>query len=76
MGVGREGEGRLGGSGCMDNLAVIPQPFMQLSKMDVDSKDLSGCTPLLYCLNNKNKSLEKVPDTHTCVYTGTHTHFV
>lgn len=26
----------------------------------VDAKDISGCTPLLYCLNNKNRSLEKV----------------
>ena len=26
----------------------------------VDAKDISGCTPLLYCLNNKNRSMEKV----------------
>lgn len=25
----------------------------------VDSKDISGCTPLLYCLNAKNKPIEK-----------------
>ena len=26
----------------------------------VDAKDISGCTPLLYCLNNKSRSMEKV----------------
>lgn len=26
----------------------------------VNARDISGCTPLLYCLNNKNRVLEKV----------------
>lgn len=26
----------------------------------VNARDISGCTPLLYCLNNKNRTLEKV----------------
>ena len=26
----------------------------------IDARDISGCTPLLYCLNNKNRVLEKV----------------
>lgn len=26
----------------------------------VNTRDISGCTPLLYCLNNKNRVLEKV----------------
>ena len=26
----------------------------------VDAKDISGCTPLLYCLNRKSRSMEKV----------------
>ena len=26
----------------------------------VNAKDISGCTPLLYCLNNKSRSMEKV----------------
>ncbi len=26
----------------------------------VNARDISGCTPLLYCLNSKNRVLEKV----------------
>ena len=28
--------------------------------VSVDAKDISGCTPLLYCLNHKSRSMEKV----------------
>ena len=26
----------------------------------INTRDISGCTPLLYCLNNKNRELERV----------------
>ena len=30
------------------------------SSVSVDAKDISGCTPLVYCLNHKSRSMEKV----------------
>ena len=30
------------------------------TNVSVDAKDISGCTPLLYCLSNKSRSMEKV----------------
>ena len=33
----------------------------------VDAKDISGCTPLLYCLNHKSRSMEKVREVCVCV---------
>jgi len=45
---------------CMADAEECARLILEVSKMDVDSKDLSGCTPLLYCLNNKNKRLEKL----------------
>lgn len=30
------------------------------SGVSVDAKDISGCTPLVYCLNHKSRSMEKV----------------
>ena len=49
---------------CANTEKVSPpnalSPSLQVSGVAVDSKDVGGCTPLLYCVNNKNKSLEKV----------------
>ena len=30
------------------------------SSVSVDAKDISGCTPLVYCLSHKSRSMEKV----------------
>ena len=35
------------------------------SGVSVDAKDISGCTPLVYCLNHKSRSMEMV-----CVCAG------
>ena len=29
-------------------------------RQEINARDISGCTPLLYCLNNKNRDLERV----------------
>ena len=34
------------------------------SEAAVDAADMSGCTPLLYCLNNKNASVERLLVSH------------
>lgn len=33
---------------------------LERQEVGVNARDISGCTPLLYCLNNKNRVLEKV----------------
>ena len=38
--------------GCVDHLLAQPGTVL-------DSRDVSGCTALLYCLKNKNRNLEK-----------------
>ena len=39
------------------------------TSVSVDAKDISGCTPLLYCLNNKSRSMEKVGGSRSvCVW--------
>lgn len=35
----------------------------------VNARDISGCTPLLYCLNNKNRVLEKLLVSHGAILT-------
>lgn len=45
---------------CMANATSCVQELLQDPTTVVDSQDISGCTPLLYCLKNKNKDLEKV----------------
>lgn len=45
---------------CLANADGCVRQLLEGSKVCVDAKDISGCTPLIYCLNNKNNSLEKV----------------
>ena len=40
------------------------------SGVSVDAKDISGCTPLVYCLNHKSRSMEMVC-VCVCVCAGT-----
>lgn len=35
----------------------------------LNARDISGCTPLLYCLNNKNRVLEKLLVSHGAILT-------
>ncbi len=57
---------------CMTNADSCARVLLEGNNVAVDAKDISGCTPLIYCLNNKNKILEKVGNKvymYTCPYT-------
>ena len=45
---------------------LLGETLTQIKKEEgqewVNARDISGCTPLLYCLNNKNRVLEKVSE--------------
>lgn len=45
---------------CMASAEGCVKVLLEAPDIAVDVKDASGCTPLLYCLNNRCKSLEKV----------------
>ena len=45
---------------CMANAEGCVRKLLEGNNIPVDAKDISGCTPLIYCLNNKNRILEKV----------------
>ncbi len=45
---------------CMANADSCVRVLLDGNNVSVHAKDISGCTPLIYCLNNKNASLEKV----------------
>ncbi len=45
---------------CMASADSCVRVLLEGNNVAVDAKDISGCTPLIYCLNNKNESLEKV----------------
>lgn len=60
---------------CLANAESCVSRLIQGNEVCIDAKDISGCTPLIYCLNNKNSGLEKVRETHTtCTHRHTYIH--
>ena len=46
---------------CMGGSEPCAKLLLESStSVSVDAKDISGCTPLVYCLNHKSRSMEKV----------------